>query len=801
MFVLLKKELGNFFSSAAGFIIIAVFLTLTGSFLWLIPLEYNILDSGYANVDGLFILSPWLFLFLVPALTMRLFSDEASSGTLELLLTKPLKETHIVLAKFFAGWLLSLFALFPTLLYMVSVGLLGVSAFNLDTGAFWGSFIGLVMLSAVYTSVGLFCSALCKNSIVSFTLSALLCFLAYYGFELIALLIPDAFAARWVSLFGIASHYDSMSRGVIDLSDICYFVCFVSLFILATVVVLNKRVWHTIKRGVVVLIAMILVAIPLNYFFVLRLDLTQEKRYTLSDNTKELMRSLPSDVHINVYLDGDMNPGFLRLKESAINLLKEMNTYSHGKFDVDFVNPSASSDQKERDRLYSKLESSGLKPTMVYDRDASGGVSQKILFPWAVVGIGSDSVNVNMLKNIQGYSGDENLNASIESLEYEFTDAIRRLTNTNPCSVAFIEGHSEWDERHVMSATQALSAYYNVDRGVLGNDASVLDNYKVIIIAGPIDKFSESDKFIIDQYIMNGGSVLWLIDGVRTDKENVGIANEISLDDMLFTYGVRISPLLLLDTQCAMVPINVALDGEQPKFEPMPWYYAPILVPNPSDIITRNLSGVKADFSSVIELVGENKSGLTASALLFSSARAGLDKAPMQINPGIFTLSNESEFFSFSYLPVAVCIEGSFTSVFANRMVPPSVTQGVKERRKTSDPAKVIFVADGDIIRNDIHATSVGYSVVPLGYDEYMGQMFGNEQFILNAVNYLADDEGWLQLRGREFKIRLLDKKKVVNQRITVQILNILLPLLLLIIFNFVYQVVRRNKWTSPLKL
>lgn len=491
------------------------------------------------------------------------------------------------------------------------------------------------------------------------------------------------------------------------------------------------------------------------------------------------MRSMDKPVEVNLYLDGDMNSGFLRLKDATQNLLKELKAYSHSELTVNLIDPSSSSDAKTRNSVYAELEAKGLKPTMVYDRDSKGGMIQKIVFPWAEIVENGDTVNVNLLKNIQGMSGDENLNASIESLEYEVTDALRRLNNKTPESVAFIEGHGEWNEQEVYSATEKLALYYNVDRGVLGSDASVLDKYKVVIIASPIDKFSEADKFIIDQYIMNGGSVLWLLDGVRTDKENLGIANEINLEDMLFTYGVRISPLLLLDTQCAMMPINVALEGENPRFEPMPWYYAPILIPDPSNVITKNIDGVKADFSSVIELVGENKTGLQASALLFSSAKAGLDKAPMQINPAVVTLSPESKFFSFSYLPVAVLLEGKFQSVFANRMVPPEITSGVKERVKESSGAKMIFVADGDVIRTD----------------EHLGQTYGNNQFILNAVNYLADDEGWLLLRGREFKIRLLDKNLITEYRTEIQVATILAPLLLLIIFCFGYQIVRIRRW------
>lgn len=797
MFVLIKKEVRNFFSSAAGFIIIAIFLTLTGSFLWLMPSDYNVLDGGYANLDGLFMLSPWLFLFLIPALTMKLLSDEELSGTMELLLTKPISIDKIVISKFLAGWLVSVVALIPTLLYMVSVGVLGVTPFNLDMGGFWGSFIGLLFLSGAYTSIGLFCSSLSRNSIVSFTMAALLSFFLYYGFEIVATLISDAGMAQAVASVGISSHYDSMSRGVIDMKDLLYFIALAIIFTAATVTKLSGsslKLW-----GVAALFIALYFASAL---FVARLDLTAEKRYTLSDNTKSLMRSLSEPVSLNIYLDGDMNRGFLSLKEGTINTIKEMNAYSGKTMDVKLINPSEASDRTEREKNYAMLNRRGLKPTMVYERDANGGTIQKVLFPWAVISTATDTVNVNLLENIPGLSGDANLNASVEALEYKLTDALRRLLNKNPQSVAFIEGHGELEEPYLYSITESLSAYYNVDRGVLGTDATVLDNYRAVIVAGPLESFSEKDKFIIDSYIMHGGRVLWLVDGVRTDKQNLGIANEIGLEDMLFTYGVRISPLLLLDTQCAMVPINVAPEGEEVKFEPMPWYYAPILIPNPSSVISRNIPGVRADFTSVVELVGDKSETLTATALLFSSARAGLDKAPMQINPAVVTLSPESEFFSFSYLPVSVLLEGTFTSVFANRMTPPEITSGgaASDRLKSSEPTKMIFIADGDVIRNDIKADLDGYTASELGYDEYSNNRFGNREFILNAINYLTDDAGWLDLRGREWKLRLLNKSAVQEYRVLVQVLNIVLPLVLLISFAFVYQIVRKKRWNTPLK-
>jgi len=235
MFSIFKKELRTFFSNATGYIVIGIFLMLTGLFLWIIPGEYNILDNGYANVDGLFYLAPWLFLFLCPAVTMRLFAEEKQTGTWELIATKPISKLQIVLGKYFAGWTLVTLALLPTLLYYFSVSFLSEPLGNVDSGAFWGSFIGLLFLSAVYVAIGTFASSLSNNQIISFVVAVVLSFFFFYGFEVLAGFFTSGQFIQIFETFGIHAHYKSMSRGVIDSRDVIYFMILSSSFIAATV--------------------------------------------------------------------------------------------------------------------------------------------------------------------------------------------------------------------------------------------------------------------------------------------------------------------------------------------------------------------------------------------------------------------------------------------------------------------------------------------------------------------------------------------------------------------------------------
>ena len=399
------------------------------------------------------------------------------------------------------------------------------------------------------------------------------------------------------------------------------------------------------------------------------------------------------------------------------------------------------------------------------------------------------------MKNISGRSGDENLNSSIENLEYAFTDALRILTQKEVVKVAFLEGHGEAEEHFVYSLTENLSRYYQVDRGVLGSDPNILNDYKVVIIAEPQNEFSESDKFILDQYIMRGGRVIWLIDGVATNGE-IGKPNDLNLTDQLFTYGVRIQPVMLLDIQCATVPINTALEGQEPNFAPMPWYYSPLLMTMPNHAITRNIAPVKAEFSSYIEKVGENDS-LMGTILLCSSSKTALEKAPMTLSADIVNLSPESPYFAYSYMPVAVLLEGKFKSVYANRLAPENIVTGASKPIKQSENTKMIVVADGSIALNSLQGFASGYEPLPLGYDKYMKMQFGNNDFMLNAVNYLADDSDWMQLRNKKISLRILDKEKVARNGEFWKWFCISVPVLLLIIISLIFQFVRKNQNTK----
>lgn len=540
----------------------------------------------------------------------------------------------------------------------------------------------------------------------------------------------------------------------------------------------------------------------LSVFFFFRIDLTSEKRYSISQPTKTLLKKANAPLEVSIYLDGDLNPGFTRLKNSAKNLLDEMSVYAAEGIDMEFINPSTAATQAEREQKYLELEAEGMTPTAIYERDKEGKSIQKIVFPWVKMTYGNKTVVVNLLKNIRGLQGEENLNISIENLEFEITDGIRRLINSQVSKIAFIEGHGELNEAQTYDISKVLSRYFQIDRGTLATDATILAEYKAIIIAKPTQPFSESDKYIIDQYIMNGGKVLWLMDGVRVSMENLSatgispaIALDLNLDDLLFKYGIRIQPVLLQDVQCASVPVNIAPEGAQPQFEPTPWFFAPLLLTSSQHPISKNITEVRSEFVSTIEVVGENNN-TKASLLLATSDNTHVFSTPASIDLSETHDTKDKNYFNMSYMPVSVLVEGEFESNFANRMRPKEITNAFPLLKK-SLKTRQIFVADGDIIRNETNGIASDSTTLPLGFDRYMNQQFGNRDFIANAVLYLTDDEGWIDLRSRSLKLRLLNKQLVNNERLTIQLVSILTPLLLLAIFAVLYNILRKRKYTK----
>jgi ABC-2 type transport system permease protein len=561
----------------------------------------------------------------------------------------------------------------------------------------------------------------------------------------------------------------------------------------------NKR---NKKRDLFALGLAIAILIMLNYlgFFIFhRFDLTSEKRYTLSPTTKELLKNLDDAVYVKVYLEGDFPAGFKRLRDETREMLDEFRAYSDNNIEYEFINPSANLDPKQQNEVFEELYNKGLSPTNL-EVKAEGGTSQQIIFPGAIVSYHGRELPWQLLKTQMGRSPEAQLNNSIQSLEYEFASCIRNLSIKKRPEIAFIDGQGELDTLVVQDIADALKESYNVKRVVINEQLDALQGVDAIVIAKPDTAFTDKDKFIIDQFIMKGGKALWLIDPLYTSPDSLrqnghtlAIPYNLNLENQLFKYGVRINPDMVADIQSAVIPVNVAMRGQPANIEMKPWIFFPLVLPTSNHPIVKNLDVVKFEFAGSIDTIAAK--GIRKTILLQSSKYSKEVLSPVRIDLRMVNMPLDEKRFNHPFRNMAVLLEGEFESFYKNR-IPPQIASdkgiGFKDQ---SVKTKMIVVADGDVIRNDIDYRTG--KKLPLGYYKYTNETFGNKNFILNCLNYLCDDSGLIAVRARELSLRLLDKKKLKNERLKWQLINSLVPLFLLITFGIVYNYIRKRKYSS----
>ncbi|MDR0712422.1 MAG: gliding motility-associated ABC transporter substrate-binding protein GldG [Prevotellaceae bacterium] len=529
--------------------------------------------------------------------------------------------------------------------------------------------------------------------------------------------------------------------------------------------------------------------------FHLRLDLTADKRYTLSEATKNTLRRQSSVVFIKIYLEGEMPVSMRPLQRAVKDMLNDMQVYSGGRLQYEFINPAQG---RQREAFYKDLLRKGLLPYTVQEKNTEGGVMQIDLFPGAVVSLNGKQRGVNFLQVNLNISTEENVNNAIQNLEYIFVSAIEELGREELEKIAFIDGHGELSADQVADIVQDLSAYYKVNRITLSGDVNALNGYALAVIAKPTKAWSEPDKLVVDQYIMRGGKVAWFIDPVMVHEDSLanghltfGIINDHNLNDMLFRYGVRINANVVQDLQCALIPVNVSPAGMPAKFSPMPWTYYPLLFPSPDNPISRNLNVVKTEFPGTIDALPG--AGVSKQTLLSTSPRSFVKNAPFYVGLEQVMDNINTRLYSNGSLPVAALLQGEFSSIFQHRIL-SSYNNGrpFSFVAKSSHTAQVV-VADGDVIRNDVMANG---SVLPLGYDRYTRQvLYGNKEFVKNVVAYLLDDSGLIALRGKVVTMRLLDRARVVRERNAWITLNTIAPLAMLALGGLGFVFWRKKKY------
>jgi ABC-2 type transport system permease protein len=545
-----------------------------------------------------------------------------------------------------------------------------------------------------------------------------------------------------------------------------------------------------------------------------QVDLTTDGKHSILKETELILTNLDDNVFIKVYLDGEFPAEFKHLQSEVLNLLSSFKSIASSNIDFEFINPNNSANEKEKVDLFKQLVKQGLAPTDIEIRKAESSLNQ-IIFPGASIYYKDKEIAVNFLKNSVTKQAGENINSSIENLEYEFISAIYHITKTKTHKIAFLEGNGELLASEVYDVTESvmqdnykLSYHYSIDRfnikefeidsTTMQADIAVqlkkLNKYKALIIAKPTIAFNMLDKYLIDQYLMQGGKILWLIDGVNANMDSlqqnrdfIATANNLNLSDQLFKYGVRINSNLIEDVRSTEIPIVTGYSNNIPQQSYFPWPYYPLLFSENNNPISKGLDAVKCDFPSSIDTI---KNSIKKTILLHSSKQSRVIPTPAKVSLGILENPPKISSYNKENLAIAVLLEGEFESVFKNRILPKNQKINFIDKSKTT---QMIVVSDGDLIRNNV---STNGDIYPLAYDRFIKYTYpGNKKFIMNSVHYLCDETGLTQLKTKEMRLRLLDKEKIKNNKALIQLINIVLPLILLGIFALIFLKLKRKKY------
>lgn len=552
-----------------------------------------------------------------------------------------------------------------------------------------------------------------------------------------------------------------------------------------------KTLWITIFVLVVLNV--------LGTLFFYRFDLTKDKRYTLSETSLQIVKQVKNPLSVKVYMQGDLPADFRRLQQETKQLLEEFQAYNSN-IVFEFVNPLESEDESEA--LTKSLFQKGLTPVNI-TVDDKGKQSQAMVFPWAIAVYNNKEVNIPLLKNRMGASTTQKVVGSIQHLEYSIADAINKITKDKQKKVAIIKGNGEMKEIHIARMLMQIRESYYIGPFTLDSvskdpngSLDALKKYDLAIIAKPTETFSDEEKQVLDQFIINGGKTLWLIDQVSADMDSLynqtgatlAYPRDLNLNDMFFKYGFRINPDLIKDEQGSPIKLATGEQGSATQYQDFIWKFAPLVSPESKHPIVKNLGGIKFDFASPIDTL---KNGIKKTVLLQSSPYSKKIGAPVEVNLGIVSeQTSPKDYLNKGNLVLSVLLEGSFHSAFENRVL------SFKEKsfQSKGKPTKMIVVADGDIARNQLDKNMMP---IELGYDQRSGNLYDNKDFMMNCINYLLDDTGLINIRSKDLDLPLLDKEKVFENYNQTQFITIGLPILILLVFGLLFTYIRKRKYSK----
>jgi len=555
-------------------------------------------------------------------------------------------------------------------------------------------------------------------------------------------------------------------------------------------------------KHIVRLFALVMAVVLLNVissYVYKRFDLTQDKRYTLSEAAKETIANADSPIVIDIFLKGNFPPEFKRLQQESEQLLEEFKAYNPN-INYQFINPLEA--DEDREEIQEQMRNFGLTAAQVEVQE-NGKISTELVYPWALAYYNDKTVKIPLLKNQLGSTTEERVNNSVQNLEYAFADGFSKLTQPKRRKVAVLKGNGQLDDRYVADFFSTLRDYYFIAPYTLDSAAvspqrtlDQLKEFDLIVSAAPTVPFSETEKYILDQYTMNGGATLWLVDATENRIDTVSgntfaFGKDLNLNDFFFKYGVRINPNLVKDIYAAPIVLASGQERES-QYNRYPWFFNPLSSSANNHPVVTNIEAVKFEYASAIDTL---PNGIDKTVLLSSSPISQLIGLPAEINidkeiPENLKVINEGpdpNKFKAGEVPLAVLLEGKFTSVYNNRVKPVKLSEDIT----TSPSTRMVVISDGDVIRNQLDRGRP----LELGFDKWTQSFYGNKEFLLNTVNYLLDDSGLINIRTKEIAVAFLDPQKTSEERNKWQILNLLLPLGLLAVFGISFQYFRKRKY------
>lgn len=552
-------------------------------------------------------------------------------------------------------------------------------------------------------------------------------------------------------------------------------------------------------KSVLIILAVVLVLNAIGSSVFHRFDLTKDKRYTLSPTSLKIIDQVQNPLVIKVYMQGDLPPEFRRLQQETKQLLEEFQAYNSNLV-FEFVDPLENKDASMDNikELYRK----GLTPVNI-TVDDKGKQSQAMVFPWAIAVYDNKEVNIPLLKNIMGASTTQKVIGSVQHLEYSIAEGLNKITKAKQKKIAVIKGNGELQDILMAKFLLQVRESYFIAPFTLDSVAKnplksleSLKEYDLALIAKPTETFTDQEKQVLDQYIMHGGKTLWLVDQVVAEMDSLynpagatlAYPRDLNLNDMFFKYGFRINPDLIKDEQGSSIKLATGEQGSATQFQEFNWKFAPQVYPTSTHPIVKNLGGIKFDFANPIDTL---KNGIKKTVLLQSSQYSKKIGTPSEVNlESVTEETSPADYAAKGKLPLSVLLEGSFESMYKNRVLPFEQKTFLDQ----GNANKMIVIADGDLIKNQLDKN---FQPVELGYDQRSGNLYDNKDFLINCVNYLLDDNGLINIRSKDLDLPLLDKEKVYENYSSTPILTIGLPIIILGIFGFVFTFIRKRKYSK----